>query len=79
MGDAGDQPAERRQPLGIDQVLLGGVQFEQGALGLFLRGAQFILGRALGDGVLAEHFHRARHRADLVLGIGALHAPVVIA
>ncbi len=27
---------------------------------------------ALGDGVLAEHLHRAGHRADLVLGGGAL-------
>ena len=77
MGDAGDQAAERRQPFGVDQVLLGGVELEQGAFGLFLRGAQFVLGLALGDGVFAEHLDRARHRADLVLGIGALHAPVV--
>ena len=68
MGDAGDQAAERRQPFGVDQVLLGGVQFEQRALGLLLRGAQLVLGLALGDGVFAEHLHRARHRADLVAG-----------
>ena len=74
MGDAGDQAAERRQPFGVDQVLLRGVEFEQRALGLFLRGAQFVLGLALGDGVFAEHFHRARHRADLVPG-GRCPAP----
>ena len=32
MGDAGDQAAERGQPFGIDQVLLGGVQFQQRGL-----------------------------------------------
>src|SRR5213083_710072 len=73
MGDAGDQPAERRQPFGVDQVLLCGVELEQRALGLFLRGAQFVLGLALGDGVLAEYVHRARHGADLVPGGSALH------
>ena len=36
MGDPGDQAAERRQAFGVDQVLLGGVQFEQCALGLLL-------------------------------------------
>ena len=79
MGDAGDQAAERGQPFGVDQVLLGGVQFEQRALGLLLRGAQLILGLALGDGVFAEHLDRARHRADLVAGHGALHLAIVIA
>ena len=79
MGDAGDQAAERRQPFGVDQVLLRGVEFEQRALGLFLRGAQLVLGLALGDGVFAEHLHRARHGADLVPGGGALHAAIVIA
>ena len=54
MGDAGDQTAERRQTFGVDQVLLGGVQFEQRALGLLLRGAQLVFGLALGDGVFAE-------------------------
>ena len=79
MGDTGDQAAKRRQTFRVDQVLLGGVQFEQGALGLLLGIAQLVLGLALGDGVFAEYLHRARHRADLVRGIRALHAPVVIA
>ena len=79
VGDAGDQAAERRQAFGIDQVLLRGIEFEQRALGLFLRGTQLVLGLALGDGVFAEHFHRARHRADLVLGGCSLHGTIVIA
>ena len=79
MGDAGDQAAERRQPFGVDQVLLGGVELEQRALGLLLGGAQFVLGLALGDGVFTEHLDRARHRADLVPGAGALHLAAVIA
>jgi hypothetical protein len=74
-----DQAAERRQTLRVDQVLLGGVQFEQGALGLLLGRAQLVFGLALGDGVLAEDFHRARHRADFIIGAGALYVPVVIA
>ncbi len=55
------------------------LQLEQRALGLFLGGAQLVLGLALGDGVFAEHLDRARHRADLVAGAGALDLPVVVA
>ena len=76
MRDAGDQAAERRQALRVDQVLLRGVQFKQRALGLFLGRAQFVLGVALGDGVFAEYLHRARHRADLVPGGRSLHAAI---
>ena len=79
VGDAGDQAAKRGETFGVDQVLLRGVELEQRALGPFLRGAQFLFGLPLGDGVVAEHFDRARHRADLVLGLGALHLAVVIA
>ena len=79
MGDAGDQSAERCQPFGVDQVLLGGAQLQQGTLGLFLGRAQLILGRPLGDGAFAKYFHRAGHRADLVPGRRSLHLPVIIA
>ena len=79
MGNAGDQTAERGQTFGVDQVLLGGVQLKQRALGFLLRGAQLIFGLALGDGVFAEHLHRAGHRADLVLGGRSLHLPIEIA
>src|SRR6202171_3819887 len=58
VGDAGDQAAERRQAFGVDQVLLGGVEFEQGALGLFLGGAQLVFGLSLGVGVFAAYFVR---------------------
>ena len=79
MGDAGDEAAERGQPLGVDQVLLRGVEFEQRCFGLFLGGAQFSFRLALGDGVLAKHVHGARHGADLVSGGGALNPAVQIA
>ena len=79
MGDAGDQAAERGQAFGVDQVLLRGVELEQRAFGLFLGGAQLVLGLALGDGVFAEHLDRARHGADLVAGARALHLAVVVA
>ncbi len=79
MGNAGDQAAECGEAFGVDQVLLGGVQLKQRALGFLFRAAQLILGLALGDGVFTEHLHRAGHRADLVPGAGSLHLPVVIA
>ena len=44
MGDARDQAAERGQPFGVDQILLGGVQFVQRVLGLFLGSAQLVFG-----------------------------------
>ena len=78
MGDAGHQSAERSQPFGIDQVLLGGAELEQRALGLFLRGAQLVLGLALGDGVFPEHLDRPRHGADLVPRARSLHLAVVV-
>ena len=79
MGDAGDQTAQRRQTLGINQVLLGGVQFEQRALRPLLGSPQLIFGLALGDGVFAEYLDRPRHRADLVSGVRPLHLQLIIA
>ena len=79
MGDASDQAAERRQTFGVDQVLLGGIEFKQRVLRLLLRRAQLVFGLSFGDGVFAEHFHRARHLADLVPGAGALDLAVVVA
>ncbi len=66
--DAGDEAAERGQPLRVDQVLLGRAQLGQRVLGLFLRRAQLVFRLLLGDRVFAEHLDGARHRADLVLG-----------
>ena len=56
-----------------------GAQFRERALGALLRGAQVVLGLTLGDGVLAEHLDCTRHRADLVLGLGADHAAAEVA
>ena len=75
--DAGDQAAERGELLGRDQVLLRLAQVVERDLGALLRGAQFVLGLALGDGVLAEHFERARHFADLVARLGAADQVIV--
>ena len=69
MRHAGDQAAERRQLLGGDQVLLGFAQVVERLFGALLRGAQLVLGLALGDGVLAKHRDRPRHLADLVAGL----------
>ncbi len=77
MRDAGDQAAERGELLGRDQALLRLAQVLERALGALLRGAQFVLGLALGDGVLAEHFERARHVADLVARLGAADQVIV--
>src|SRR5260370_32043013 len=43
MRAACDEAAQRCEPLGIDQILLRGVELEQRALGLLLGGAQLVL------------------------------------
>src|SRR3954462_10513555 len=42
--DASDEAAEGGEPLGIDQILLRGIELEQRALGLLLGRAQLVLG-----------------------------------
>ena len=67
--DAGDEAAEGRELLGLDQARLRVAQLGERRFGAFLRGAQRGLGLALGDGVLAEDVDGARHLADLVAGL----------
>ena len=71
--------AERGKAFGVDQVLLRGIELEQGGFGLFLGAAQLLFGLALGHGILAEDLDRARHRADLVPRASTLHLPAVVA
>ena len=73
------RPPSAASRLGVDQILLRGVELEQRALGLLLGRAQLVLGLALRDRVLAEHLDRARHGADLVACLGALHLAVEVA
>ena len=75
--DAGDESAERRKLLRGDEVLLRLAQVLERLLRAIFRGAQFVLGLALGNGVLAKHCHPARHFSDLVARLRSLNGLVV--
>ena len=79
MSNAGDKAAERRQFLGLDQAVLRLTQLHVRQFGTLLGSAQFLFCLDLRDRVLAEYFDGARHDADFIVRIDAMHPVMKIA
>src|SRR5262249_42548297 len=73
----GNESAERCELLRGDEVLLRLAQVLERLLRAIPRGAQFVLGLAFGNSVLAKHGNRACHFSDLVARLRSLNGLVV--